>query len=671
MSAKIKVPLLVLFGMAVTAVGGFGREGGDSGVSGQVLGPEGKPIARARVYVSSYTHKNHADPEVRATTGQDGRFRFTATESEVRAGAAVAAVAEGFGPDWVELLQLDESGGLPALRLVKESEPIEGRVLDLENQPIAGAAIRVVRVRKMPGEDLQRWIKDMQAEGGKGVFDMGKNRVMISYERLLKSVWGVLGVTQAVQTGADGRFRLSGFGRDRLVELAIEGPGIEHRRATVLTRRDVPAGLPPFTFGSRFEFRAALAKPILGTVREKGSGQPAAGVEVGCVFVSASGGLNDLMHSGTAPATTDDQGRYRLLGAPKSRQYHVSAAGGPFFASAKIVTDTAGLEPITVDFELERGLLIRGQLSDKVTGRPVPGTVYYVPRADNPHLKDYPGFAMISTSPTTVEPDGSFAVAAIPGRGLVCARAAEDRFTRAELTGDAGETPVLLQFATFHAIAAVDVSEKAPESLVCQLALDPGRTLRGRVYGPDEKPLNGAFAAGLTAAPSPVDGSSPKPKLSEADWTAVALEPRRPRTLVFWDEEKKLGKAVLAHGDEPSPLTVRLEPLGSVAGVLVDAGGRPQAGTRVEAHYSAGQVKTLPGQLGKGIPGLTAPALPLRQATTGKDGGFRVEGLVPGIEYDLFVQQGQKSSPLAEALSLAGGECKKLGNVQTDQNAKK
>jgi hypothetical protein len=670
MSVKIKVPLLVLLGLAATSAGGFGKEAGGSDVSGMVLGPEGKPVGGARVYVSSYTYKNHADPEVRATTGQDGRFRFTATESEVRTGATVAAVADGLGPDWVELRQLNQSGSLPALLLVTESEPIEGSVLDLENQPIAGATVRVVRVRKMPREDLKPWITDMQSEGGKGMFDMGRNRVMISYERLLKSVWGVLGVPHAVQTGGDGRFRLSGFGRNRLVELAIEGPGIEHRRVTVLTRRDAPAGLPPFTFGSRFEFRAALAKPIQGTVREKGSGKPVAGVDVGCAIVSGSGGLNDLMSSGTVLATTDDQGRYRLLGAPKSRQYHVSAAGGPFFASAKIVTDTAGLEPITVDFELERGLLIRGQLSDKATGRPVPGMVYYFPRADNPHLKDFPGFALFSTSAVTVEPDGSFALAAIPGRGLVCARAEEDRFTRAELAGDAGETPVLLQFVTFHAIAAVDISEKAPESLTCQFALDPGRTLRGRVCGPDGKPLNGAFAAGLTAAPSPMDGASPKPKLSQSDWTAVALEPRRPRTVVFWDEEKKLGKAVLANGDEPSPLTVRLEPLASVVGALVDTGGRPQAGATVEARYSTGQVKTLPRQLGKGIPGLIAPALPLPQATTGQDGGFRVDGLIPGIEYDLFVQQGQKSSPLAEALSLAGGACQNLGKVQSDQKAK-
>jgi hypothetical protein len=670
MSIEVRIRLLVMVGLAIVAPSALGGAAGDQVVSGQVLGPAGESVVGARVYVSSFTHKNHAEPKVRATTGADGRFRFTATAAEVGSGATVATVAQGFGPDWVELTQIEESGVLPPLRLVKESEPIEGRVLDLENVPIAGATVRVVRVRKMPGEDLSRWIKDMQANADKGVFDMGKSRVMINYERLLKSVWGVLGVPQAVQTDADGRFQLSGFGSDRIVVLGIEGPGIEHRWVTVLARRNVPAGLPPFTFGSRFEFRAALAKPILGTVREKGSGKPVAGVEVGCVFVSASGGLNDLMHSGNVSTTTDEQGRYRLPGAPKSKQYHLSAGGGPYFAGVRIVTDTAGLAPITVDFELERGLVIRGKLSDNATGRPVPGTIYYLPRPDNPHLKNYPGFAMISTSPATVEPDGSFAVAAIPGRGLLCARAAEDRFTRAEFAGASGETPVLLQFATFHSIKEVDLSETVPLSLQCSFALDPGRTLRGQVCGPDGEPLNGAFAAGLTGAPSSVDGSSPKPKLDAADWTAVALKPESPRTLVFWDEEKKLGKALLVHGDEPAPVSIRLEPLGSVAGVLVDAGGRAQAGAKLQVRYSARQEKTLPGELGKGIPGLIPPALSLPEATTGQNGGFRIEGLIGGIEYDVFVQQGQKSSSLARAITLAGGECKTLGNVQSDQKAK-
>ena len=51
----------------------------------------------------------------------------------------VAAVAAGYGPDWVAL---KEPGAELTLRLVKDDVPIKGRVLDLEGRPIAGATVR-------------------------------------------------------------------------------------------------------------------------------------------------------------------------------------------------------------------------------------------------------------------------------------------------------------------------------------------------------------------------------------------------------------------------------------------------------------------------------------------------------------------------------------------------
>jgi protocatechuate 3,4-dioxygenase beta subunit len=641
---------------------GLPKEPGDQVVvSGLILAPDGKPCSGAKVYVSTYTVKDQADPKVRATSGSDGRFRFTATRSEVDVNETVVAVADGYGPAWVALAATDQAGGLPALRLVKDDIPISGRVLDLENRPISNATVRVVRVRKMPGEDLSPWIKDLQTAGSKSIFDPARARVLLTYERIMQPVWGVLGAPHVVRTGADGRFRLSGFGRERVVELAIEGSSVERRQVTVLTRLDPPPGLPPLTYGHRFDHLAAPAKAIAGTVREKGTGKPVAGVEVACAFVSPSGALTDLMPGGGGSATTDDQGRYRLLGTPKSKQYHLGAVGGPYFAGTQVVTDTAGLEAVTADFELERGLLIQGRLTDRATGRPVRGTLYYVPRADNPHLKAYPGFARISTSVGATEKDGSFSVAVLPGPGLFCARAIEDRFVRADVEGLSSPLPPLLQLATFHAIRKVDPTEKDAKSQACAITLDPGRTACGTVLGPDGAPLEGVFVAGLAAAYSAVHGSPPKPRLATAAFTAVGLDMSRPRTLVFWHEEKKLAKGVRVRGDEPGPLAVRLEPLGAVTGLLRDADGRPQADARVEARYSSRQDGTLPGELSPGIPGLTAAALPLPRVTTGPDGRFRLEGLIPGLRYDVFAQTAGEPFRLVADLAVSGGACKDLG----------
>jgi RNA polymerase sigma factor (sigma-70 family) len=409
------------------------EKAGNITVSGRVLDPDGKPFAGARIYLATSTAEDRADPAGRATSGPDGRFRFSTSWSELNSNDSVMAVADGDGPAWAELSARGPSGALPPLRLVPDDIPIAGRVLDLENQPVADASVRVIRVRRMPDEDLGPWITDFQADGKKGFLDFGRLRVQARYERLMKAVGAVPGTPRSVRTGADGRFRLTGFGRERLVELAIDGPGLEHRQVTVLTRAELPRGLPPFTYPARFDHRAGPVKPIAGTVRVKGTGQPAAGVTVSCVLVSPGGTFFDVTATPGITATTDEQGRYRLSGAPKSRQYHLASGGGPFFATSQIVNDTAGLEPIAADFQVERGLLVRGRLTDAATGQPVRGTVRYVPRPDNPRLKEYPGFAQVSVSEATFTKDGSFAVAVAPGPGWLCARARDGRFARAVL----------------------------------------------------------------------------------------------------------------------------------------------------------------------------------------------------------------------------------------------
>src|SRR5262249_59445582 len=72
-------------------------------VTGRVLDPEGKPVRGAKVYVSARGDKARTDLPVRATTGPDGRFRFTADSAEVDRNEAVVAVAAGDGPGWCEL----------------------------------------------------------------------------------------------------------------------------------------------------------------------------------------------------------------------------------------------------------------------------------------------------------------------------------------------------------------------------------------------------------------------------------------------------------------------------------------------------------------------------------------------------------------------------------------
>ena len=91
---------------------------------------------------------------------------------------------------------------------------------------------------------------------------------------------------------------------------------------------------------------------------------------------------------GAIATTTDAQGRYRL-DAGKHSEYWVVAQGLTYFQATKRTADTPGFEPLAVDFTLERGLPITGRLTDKATGQPVRGWVWYYPLPTNPHRKDY------------------------------------------------------------------------------------------------------------------------------------------------------------------------------------------------------------------------------------------------------------------------------------------
>ena len=78
---------------------------------------------------------------------------------------------------------------------------------------------------------------------------------------------------------------------------------------------------------------------------------------------------------------TDARGRYRIIGVAKRSSYTLTLGGRkgvPYLGYTRHnVPDTPGLEPLAVDFELERGLEISGKVIDKATGKPVRGSVAY------------------------------------------------------------------------------------------------------------------------------------------------------------------------------------------------------------------------------------------------------------------------------------------------------
>ncbi len=135
--------------------------------------------------------------------------------------------------------------------------------------------------------------------------------------------------------------------------------------------------------------------------------------------------------------TTDAEGRYRLAGMPKAEGCSIRAipkGDQPYGVDGKQVPVSPGLEAVTVNFELKRGIWIEGKITDKVTGKPLQAGVVYSPLESNPNLATFPnskpGFPGMN-GPAAEKKSNPYRVLGIPGPGLIAVDAPTDHYFRA------------------------------------------------------------------------------------------------------------------------------------------------------------------------------------------------------------------------------------------------
>src|SRR5262249_40560201 len=118
------------------------------------------------------------------------------------------------------------------LRLVKDDVPLTGRVLDLQGKPIAGVRLSVQGLHWPREGDLTPFLQDLKEK--KPFFPALRKRVVGFEGTWIGRDAGTL--FPAATTDADGRFRINGVGRERLVELRLEAPALVTRNLFVTTR---------------------------------------------------------------------------------------------------------------------------------------------------------------------------------------------------------------------------------------------------------------------------------------------------------------------------------------------------------------------------------------------------------------------------------------------------
>jgi RNA polymerase sigma factor (sigma-70 family) len=641
---------------------------------GRVLDVEGHPIPGAALYVNPREFQHPYHSPVRATSGPDGQFRFAVPKTEFDTfhwdapwrGTRVLAGADGYA---VGLADYRDDGEELTLRLPRDDVPISGRIVDLQGRPVADVTVAVLEVECPAGGSLDGWLKAVE-------HPKDSQPPLYKFLPVSLSCRTDPPFIEAATTGADGRFRISSIGRERVATLAIEGPTIETVHVQVRTRPGATIRVPTHLnrpdegmrtiYGATFEHVAGPTRPIEGVVRDIDTRAPLAGIMVHGERELGSAGGPDWWY---VKSITDAQGHYRLVGLPRDREGIVQAVAPldyprrgvfdrgnppqgprdedlPYLSASIKVGDPVGTGSIKLDINLKRGVSVTGRVIEADTGKPVRARVEYYVFMDNPHQEAYPAFrGSMRQNVHFVGRDGAFRFVAFPGPSVLVANAIGgdyiqgagiDALKHGPQDRHLPTYPVEVSPRQYNVVAEI---EPAPGtvSMSRDLAVVRGRSLTITVLDPDGKPVSGNEVEILGNDMGYWEKDSLPSTYTIRNW-----RPGEKRTLRFHNLDRRLTGEIVLQGDGPQPRSITLQPWGVLTGRLVDTDGQPWG---------------LEGEL---------DLHPLGQYTkVDKDGRFRAEGLTPGKTYNILLRRtGSIFDGFGlEAVTVGPGETKDLGDI--------
>jgi|GEM_PF-3282058 len=657
--------------------------------SGRVVDTEGHPVANAEVKYLFVTREEEPTP-VRAVTNARGQFQFTLTRKDVPLSAEamdadplkmgqIFVSAPGFALGWRG--SRSEKHETITVQLTREVTPIKGRLVDLQGKPLAGLHISTVSVWAPEKGDLTPFIQALSA--GDSFYTSAFKHVPNAFTAWIigKDVSRFLPSTTS---DAGGRFQLTGLARETIAELRIEGAVVETQRLYVINRArpgsaarliavdkkrskdpELYEERPALIFWNDFDHALAPGLVVAGALHEQDTGRPIAGAVVESYRLTES----RLVEDATYHTVADSQGRYRLIGLPRGHGSQLRfrpPADSPYFPVVKGVPRTKPYMTANLDILAQRGVLVDVRAHDKTSGEPVPGCVSYFILPEKPftafdftrpHADAYNDFMPIRN-------DGRFRFVALPGRAILAFRTSWRKYPIAK-EAPAIQLPSPLSSSNFQAF--LEINPKAgDEPLHVQFALDAEHVVKGKLTSPDGKPLVGALVAGLRHDWY-TDTEEP---FTSDEFTALGLDPAHPRLLCFAHPERKLAGSIVLRGDEKEPIVVKLEPWSTVTGRLLTADGKPVQ----KAELSFTEMPPLkPGASRSSDTGIHvvyhSAYRPSPDPRTDEQGRFRVEGLAPGLKYNLAwpdrdaAPQQKWKGLVFRTLVLKPGENKDLGTI--------
>lgn len=629
-------------------------------IRGTVVDFAGKPLAGATLEVQrwDYGREEQKKPLAEALTNQQGQFEVIYPEWDH---VTLVASKQGYGANLLPSHKFKEDED-PTLRLVRDDVPIQGQVVDLEGRPLVGVTVEVGGIFAAEEENLDEWLASI--EQGAILWKANNKHFVGRTPQCPKSV------PKTLTTDQEGRFTITGIGRERQVRVALTSPEITYQQVSIVTRdmESVVAndGMPhpewvrkQTIYGANCQILVEPTQPISGVVVDSETQKPMAGVKIESYRMRRrSVSADRLVHT-----YSDAAGRFLLTGMPKGAGKQIIAVPNddqPYLMQEFDVPEQSGIQPVEMKLELHRGVWITGRVTDKATGKPIGGhtvQAQFYPYRSNPYASALPEYDSDGNTDGyqdryRVKEDGSFRLVGVPGKSIVGVQAWNKPYPRGQGSEQIEGADESGHFPTFR--VGVSASRLSPtimqeveipediESTNVDFALDVGRTITISPVDASGEMLIGVQSAGVrareqwtTSKASPID--------------IKALWGSEERTILLHHEERKLGKVLqISAKDSPNEIEALLEPCITVQGQLVDDNGIP---------LSAAKVRFSPDPGGDFSP-------ELKEISTDSEGRFTQSGVLPGTTYDVMVESIEEGfATLVEDLKVEPGEAIDLGTI--------
>ncbi len=589
-------------------------------VNGRVVGPDGKPLPGARVAVVAAEYPRAGEFDRSNALGMklfgegsadaQGQFRLTvpqATGEHYRLNAIASAPGFALSSSMADPGRVTASEHSLPVQLVP-AQSIRARLIDQKGHPAGGVEIHVL---------------GMARGGASGVF--------LHYS---EPPVPLPGWPNPVTTDDEGYFTLHGIGPHTQTYLQVRDVRFATQWLTLSTGMTEKA--------EATVLRALPPRVLEGRIIAEDTGLPLAGVTV----VAQTTPESAPILASRAEGQTDKNGRFTVRPFP-GKSYEVwvyPPSEMPYLVVSQRLQWPAGAVRHKSDLSLPRGVLVRGQVAEADSGKPVAGAAIKYESSLTRHPRRPDPSTRCWTRDARTRPDGCFELAVFDGTGHLLVKAATPDFIPVEtnsgvlLGGKEGGTPYFPD-----ALLPLQLAPAA-EPQVFAIALRRGVTLRGRVLRSDGRPV----ASGLLFTPNYMTygmESKGHPVLVRAGrFELPGCDPGGSVPVWIFDPDSKQGAQVKLPARSKDEPEVRLAPCVSAQLRLLDLDRKPVTRPKlmVELVLRPGDDINESLQMGTQVR-LTVRSPMLYgsnyEPTESKEGWLTLPHLIPGATYLVRAQE--------------------------------